>query len=261
MGRPPTVCPASCLSMARREPAPARQSPRPKSPRRAPSGQGRRPRAAPRRRCRATRRLWRSILRRWPKAAWVTLSRSRAVAGSGAARGTSRTSEDVTFGGGTNADGVHVEQYPRLAAPLHQHGQSSVSSSSRARQRCVRRPRAGTSGRRNRTTAATARRVSQRRAKRSRCCRAGWRRCARGGGQDAERGSKVERVGRHDVEPAGIVRRDLLQGGNRPLVALDRDDAGGAERQQRAGESARARARPRTPSRRRAARRRGRCAR
>ena len=34
------------------------------------------------------------------------------------------------------------------------------------------------------------------------------------------------------------MRGDLLQGGDGAIVALDRDDAGGAERQQRAGEAA-----------------------
>ena len=38
------------------------------------------------------------------------------------------------------------------------------------------------------------------------------------------------------------MRRDLLERRDRTIVALDRDDAGGAERQQRAGEAARPRA-------------------
>ncbi len=33
----------------------------------------------------------------------------------------------MTFGGGTNADGVDVEKNARLAAPLHQHGQPPVA--------------------------------------------------------------------------------------------------------------------------------------
>ena len=51
-------------------------------------------------------RLERSILRRWPKAAAVTRSRAGFAAGaSGAARGISATTLDVTFGGGTKARG------------------------------------------------------------------------------------------------------------------------------------------------------------
>ena len=103
------------------------------------------------------RRLWRSILRRWPKAACVTLSSS--CGRRAAARAWHRsTSEDLTFGGGTKRRGVDVEQDARLAAPLRQHRQASVALRMRLRQRCVRRPRAGTSGPRYRTRAATARR-------------------------------------------------------------------------------------------------------
>jgi hypothetical protein len=52
------------------------------------------------------RRLWRSIFRRCPKAARVTVSSSRRSQGIGAVRGTSRTTEDVTLGGGTNAEAL-----------------------------------------------------------------------------------------------------------------------------------------------------------
>jgi hypothetical protein len=51
-------------------------------------------------------RLWRSILRRWPKAASVTRSSALRSQGGGFARGISCTSEEVTFGGGTKADGA-----------------------------------------------------------------------------------------------------------------------------------------------------------
>src|ERR1700722_1578327 len=52
------------------------------------------------------RQVWRSILRRWPKAAAVTRSSVDRVHGSGAARGINRTTDDVTLGGGTKADGA-----------------------------------------------------------------------------------------------------------------------------------------------------------
>ncbi len=65
-------------------------------------------------------------------------------------------------------------------------------------------------------------------------------------GDDAHRAGRktlarieAESVGRHNVEPVRIERGNLLQGGNGPFVALDRDHTGGAERQQSAGESAR----------------------
>ena len=49
-------------------------------------------------------RLWRSILRRWPKAAAVTVSRSfKAQGARGSAKGSSRTIDEVTEGGGTKA--------------------------------------------------------------------------------------------------------------------------------------------------------------
>jgi hypothetical protein len=44
----------------------------------------------------------------------------------------------------------------------------------------------------------------------------------------------------HDLQPAGIARGNILQSGNRALVMLDRDHARGAEREQRAGQPARA---------------------
>src|SRR5262245_17424429 len=49
-------------------------------------------------------RLCRSILRRWPNAASVTRCSAAASHASGSCRGVSRTIEDVTFGGGTNAE-------------------------------------------------------------------------------------------------------------------------------------------------------------
>jgi hypothetical protein len=51
-------------------------------------------------------------------------------------------------------------------------------------------------------------------------------------------GVERQRICRHDVEPAGIAVGDLAQGGDRPFVALDRDDARGAERQQCARQAA-----------------------
>src|SRR5690348_1052128 len=51
-------------------------------------------------------RLWRSILRRWPNAASVTRWSSAESQGSGTGRGVSRTTEDVTLGGGTKAEGA-----------------------------------------------------------------------------------------------------------------------------------------------------------
>ena len=71
-------------------------------------------------------RLARSILRRWPKAAAVTRSSARRSQGRGSARGTSCTSDDVTFGGGTNADGRDVEQDLRLRAPARQHREAAI---------------------------------------------------------------------------------------------------------------------------------------
>ena len=50
-------------------------------------------------------RLCRSIFRRWPKAAAATCSSARRSHGSGALRGTSRTTEEVTLGCGTKAAG------------------------------------------------------------------------------------------------------------------------------------------------------------
>ncbi len=46
------------------------------------------------------------------------------------------------------------------------------------------------------------------------------------------------RVGADDLEPAGISPRNLVERRQRALVALDRDDASGAQRQQRARQSA-----------------------
>ena len=58
-----------------------------------------------------------------------------------------------------------------------------------------------------------------------------------GGRRDC--GSKSRASAVDDIEAVRIERGDFLQGGDRPFVALDRDHAGGAERQQRAREPAR----------------------
>ena len=89
----------------RRGPAPRRQSRPQECPRPAPSDRDLPPQSGSPRRTPSERRLWRSILRRCPKAAWVARSSSARSHGSGAARGTKRTSEDVTLGGGTKAAG------------------------------------------------------------------------------------------------------------------------------------------------------------
>ena len=56
----------------------------------------------------------------------------------------------------------------------------------------------------------------------------------------AEQRTGIEglRVGVHDLEPARIALGDLVQRRQRALVALDRDDAPRAERQQRARQPA-----------------------
>ena len=51
-------------------------------------------------------------------------------------------------------------------------------------------------------------------------------------------GIEALRVGVHDLEPAGIALRDIVERGQRALVAFDRDDAFGAQRQQRARQAA-----------------------
>src|SRR5262250_2445793 len=54
----------------------------------------------------SARKLCRSILRRCPKAAAVTRSSVVWAQGRGAVRGTSRTTDEVTLGGGTKAEGA-----------------------------------------------------------------------------------------------------------------------------------------------------------
>ena len=183
------------------------------------------------------RRLWRSIFRRCPKAAWVTASKVRRSQASGAARGRIRTTEDVTLGGGTNADALYVEEYPRFATPLHQHRQASVALGARFGNEAFsdfalehedrgivpRRPWLGRDPSHEQSSRDVVGQV----------------------GDDAHRSIdagawiECERVSRYDVEPIGIAGGDLLQSRNGPLVALDCDDASGAERQQRAGQSPR----------------------
>src|SRR6185369_12655398 len=51
-------------------------------------------------------KLWRSILRRCPNAASVTRCKVSASQASGSARGVSRTTDEVTLGGGTKAEGA-----------------------------------------------------------------------------------------------------------------------------------------------------------
>ena len=72
----------------------------------------------------------------------------------------------------------------------------------RARRRCARRPRAGTSAPARRTRAATARRSASRPAARSRYCRAGWRRSR------ARVAAEMRRVDRNrSASPATISSR------------------------------------------------------
>jgi hypothetical protein len=56
-----------------------------------------------------------------------------------------------------------------------------------------------------------------------------------------ETGLRVERqrVRCNDVEPAGIALGNLVQRRDRALIAFDGDDAGGAEREERARQAAR----------------------
>ena len=85
----------------------ARRSLRRESPPHARSPRSARAQAAPARRIRqAASALCRSILRRWPKAACATRSSVSRLQGSGSARGMSSTIDEVTFGGGVNADGA-----------------------------------------------------------------------------------------------------------------------------------------------------------
>src|SRR4029077_12558307 len=56
------------------------------------------------------RRLWRSIFRRWPNAASVTRSSAGRSQGSGSARGTRRTTDEGTLGGGTKAVGADANR-------------------------------------------------------------------------------------------------------------------------------------------------------
>ncbi len=51
-------------------------------------------------------------------------------------------------------------------------------------------------------------------------------------------GVACQRIGGNDLEPVGIMRGDLIQRGNRALIALDGNDAGCAERQKRARQTA-----------------------
>ena len=51
-------------------------------------------------------------------------------------------------------------------------------------------------------------------------------------------GIEALRVGVHDLEPPGIALGDIVERGQRALVAFDRDDALGAQRQQRARQAA-----------------------
>ncbi len=68
-----------------------------------------------------------------------------------------------------------------------------------------------------------------------------------------------ERIGLDDLEPPRIARGDLAEGRQAARVALDRDDARGAGRKKRAGETAGTRPDLDDRDARRGSRRRGRC--
>ena len=102
----------------------------------------------------------------------------------------SRTTDDVTFGGGTKADGATSNRMLRLRAPAGEHAEPAVSLRRPAWRRCARRPRAGTSAPAGRTRAARLGRRASRRAAPSRCCRAGSRRCGRAAVETAAAGRR-----------------------------------------------------------------------
>src|ERR1700728_1668144 len=134
---------------------------------------------------------------------------------------------------------VYIEEYPRLAAPLHQDGEASVALRSGLGDDALGdlalehegggvipgRPRlhdypSDQQGRRDV--------VGQIGDDASRALR------------EARAWIERERIGRYDVQTAGVVFGDLPQSGKRAVVALDRDHAGGAKLEERAGQSARA---------------------
>ena len=71
-------------------------------------------------------RLCRSIFRRWPKAAAATCSSARRSHGSGFARGTRRTTEEVTLGCGTNAAGEISNRILVSARQFGEHGEPAI---------------------------------------------------------------------------------------------------------------------------------------
>ena len=132
----------------------------------------------------------------------------------------------------------NVEQDFGLGAPVGEHREPAIGLVILAARRSARRPRAETSAPSCRTRAATAR-------SRASPTSSGGRDIVGQVGDDlrwlaAEHRPRIEalRVGVHDLQPAGITLRDLVERRQRALVAFDRDDALGAQRQQRARQPA-----------------------
>ncbi len=156
--------------------------------------------------------------------------------------------------------GRNVEQNPRLAAPVAEHGEPAVIGALAG----VATIRSATSllehqHEAGRTRAARPALPASGSAARSRCYKADWRRSAPGRAAADQRGKiDRERVARDDLEPAGIMRGDFGQRRQAALIALDGDDA--CARLPRAARASvrRARGRSRRSSRPRADRRRGR---
>ena len=115
-------------------PGRGRKIPRPRALRRVRSTPPRRVRAAPWEAGRGLARLERSILRRWPKAAAVT--RSSVAFDAGRERRGARTDRDDARGDlGRRHEGArrHVEQDARLGQPLHQHRKPAIGFAARRR--------------------------------------------------------------------------------------------------------------------------------
>ena len=80
-------------------------------------------------------KLWRSILRRWPNAAASPLTSSARRQASGSRRGSSCTTDEVTFGGGVERLRRHVElDHWRLARQPREHAEPTIGAVARRAQ-------------------------------------------------------------------------------------------------------------------------------
>ena len=156
---------------------------------------------------------------------------SAPVAGQWLFRGTSSTTEEVTFGGGVNARARRRTGCAPSSASRTARRAARSRRAAPAWRRSARPPRAGTSAPDDPKPAARLRSRASASVARSRCCRAGSRNSHGAVGRavaEQRADAHFERIAFDQCQAAGIMRGDVGERRDAARVAFDRDHALGA---------------------------------